>query len=273
MSINVLPPTNDWIFKLLFGDERNKSMLVDLLKSFVDLPQEEFELTFMDPYLKPDFEEDKMGILDVKVKTKSGQIINIEIQVNPMKHIGKRLSFYKSKMIVEQIGKNEHYKKIQRVICVCITSKPVFPGVKEYLNQFRFCNKQNGLCFYDIPEEIYTLELSKVPGASDGNRVWEWLQFLLAKTKEEFEMVAEKNPEIRKAADALYELSMDSKVRAEYEMREKAWRDRAAQFDDAVTDAVIDAVAVERGKWQDVVADKDAEIERLRGQLQAKTGD
>ena len=58
-----------------------------------------------------------------------------------MKHIGKRLSFYKSKMIVEQIGKNEHYKKIQRVICVCITSKPVFPGVKEYLNQFRFYNK------------------------------------------------------------------------------------------------------------------------------------
>ena len=30
-DFEILPPTNDWIFKLLFGDERNKSMLVNLL--------------------------------------------------------------------------------------------------------------------------------------------------------------------------------------------------------------------------------------------------
>ena len=29
---------------LLFGDERNKSMLIDLLKSFVDIPEGEYEL-------------------------------------------------------------------------------------------------------------------------------------------------------------------------------------------------------------------------------------
>jgi len=116
-----LPPTNDWIFKLLFGDERNKSILIDLLKSFMDLPQEEFE------------------------------------------------------------------------------------------------------------------------------------------------MIAERNPEIRKATDALYTLSADPAVRVEYEMREKAWRDNISR--------VHDAVVKERGKWQEVVADKDAENERLRAQiaeLQAK---
>jgi len=42
-------------------------------------------------------------------------------------------------------------------------------------------------------------------------------------------MVAEMNPEIRKAVDTLYELSADDKVRAEYEMRMKAWRDRVSQ--------------------------------------------
>jgi len=268
MSINVLPPTNDWIFKLLFGDERNKSMLIDLLKSFMDLPEEEYELTFTDPYLKPEFEEDKMGILDVRVKTASNQIINIEIQVNPVKYIGKRLSFYKSKMIVEQMGKNDHYDRIQRVICVCIISKALFPDAKEYLNRFRFHNRENDLCFQEIPEEIYTLELSKVPGANDGNRVWEWLQFLLARTQEEFEMIAERNPEIRKATDALYALSADANVRAEYEMREKAWWDRVSQF----ADAREEGRAEERGIWQGVVASKDEEIERLRAELQAKTG-
>ena len=48
MDYDILPPTDDWIFKLLFGDERNKSLLIDLLKSFVGLPEEEYELTFLD---------------------------------------------------------------------------------------------------------------------------------------------------------------------------------------------------------------------------------
>jgi predicted transposase/invertase (TIGR01784 family) len=94
---DTLPPTDDWIFKLLFGDERNKSMLIDLLRSFVELPGEEFDLVFMDTSLKPETEEDKLGILDVKVQTKTGKIIDVEIQVNPARSIGKRFSFYKSK--------------------------------------------------------------------------------------------------------------------------------------------------------------------------------
>jgi predicted transposase/invertase (TIGR01784 family) len=163
MDYDILPPTDDWIFKLLFGDERNKTMLIALLKSFVDLPGEEYELIFLDTHLKPETGDDKLGIVDVKVSTKSGKIIDIEIQVYPVKNIGKRLSFYKSKLIVEQIGKSELYNVIEKVICICITDYELFPGVKEYLNSFRFYNRKNGLCFEDIPEEIYTLELPKTP--------------------------------------------------------------------------------------------------------------
>ena len=258
MSNNVLPATNDFVFKLLFGDKRNKSMLIDMLKAFVDLPDEEYELTFLDTHLKPEFKEDKLGILDVKVQTKTGKIINIEIQVEPQRFIAQRLSFYKSKMIVEQIGESEKYERIHRVICVCITSQPLFRNVKNYLNRFRFCNMENGLCFEDIPEEIYTLELSKVPIASDGTNGWEWVQFLLARTKEEIEMLTKGNQEIQKAAKALYKLSANPKVRAQYEMREKAWRDRASQIA-AAEDKV-------RDEWQGVVASKDAENEQLRAE-------
>jgi hypothetical protein len=38
----------------------------------------------------------KPGSLDVKVRAKSGPVIDIEIQVSPQREIGKRLSFYKS---------------------------------------------------------------------------------------------------------------------------------------------------------------------------------
>jgi predicted transposase/invertase (TIGR01784 family) len=238
-TFNILPPIDDWIFKLLFGDERNKSMLIALLASFVELPQEEYEITFLDTYLKPETEEDKLGIVDVKVKTKSGKIINIEIQVNPVKNIGKRLSFYKSKLIVEQISKSEMYSVIQRVICICITDYKLFPDTNEYMNRFVYMNPVNGLVFEDIPEEIYTLELPKLPVEYDGSSLWDWLQFFKSREKEEFEMVANKNPEIRKAVNTLYELSSDEKVRAEYEMRLKAWRDRLSQNDGYFQDGIL----------------------------------
>jgi len=238
MDLRILPPTDDWIFKLLFGEERNKSILINLLQSLIGLPQEECELTFLDTHLKPEAEEDKLGILDVKVKTKSGKTIDIEIQVNPVKNIGKRLSFYKSKLIVEQIGKSEQYGVIQKVICICITNYEIFAGKKEHLNGFRFINPKNGLCFEDIPEEVYTLELPKVPEESDGSAGWAWMQFLRSRQKEEFEMVAERNPEIRKAVDTLYELSADEKVLAVYEQRQKAWRDRASQNEGYFMDGV-----------------------------------
>ena len=51
-------------------------------------------------------------------------------------------------------------------------------------------------------------------------------------------MVAVQNPEIRKAVNTLYELSADEKVRAEYEMRQKAWRDRLWQINNARQDGM-----------------------------------
>ncbi len=209
-------------------------MLKDFLQSFLDLPDEEYELTFLDTHIKPEFEGDKLGILDVKVSTASGKVIDIEIQVNPVLNIGKRLSFYKSKLIIEQISEGDSYSVIQQVICICITDYELFSGIKEHWNRFRikehwnrfrFYNPQNGLYFKEIPEEIHTIELVKVPAQSDGSAGWEWLQFLRCRQKEEFEMAAVKNPEIRKAVDTLYQLSANERVRAEYEARKKAERD------------------------------------------------
>ena len=57
MDYEILPPTNDFVFKLLFGDNRYKDILIAMLKSFVNLPDEEYELVFfwtptLDPNMK-----------------------------------------------------------------------------------------------------------------------------------------------------------------------------------------------------------------------------
>jgi len=65
----------------------------------------------------------------------------------------------------------------------------------------------------------------------DENNLLNWLHFLKARTREEFEAVAATNPDIREAVDILYELSADEKVRAEYNARQKAKMDRQSQSD------------------------------------------
>jgi predicted transposase/invertase (TIGR01784 family) len=80
--VKLLSPVNDFVFKRIFGDRRNTAVLAAFLKAALDLPDREFDrLTIIDPHLKRESVAEKAGILDVKVHTTSGIVINVEIQV------------------------------------------------------------------------------------------------------------------------------------------------------------------------------------------------
>jgi predicted transposase/invertase (TIGR01784 family) len=73
----LLKPRNDIVFKRLMSDQR---LLVSFLQSALDLPPEDYaEVEIVDPRLLGERPEDKLGILDVKVKTAQGNIVDIEI--------------------------------------------------------------------------------------------------------------------------------------------------------------------------------------------------
>ncbi len=84
----------DVIFKIIFGDEKNKPLLIELLKSVLDLPFDEYEeIEIIDPHVKREYPGDKLSILDVKAKTKAGTIVHIEIQIRLPEddEMGKRI--------------------------------------------------------------------------------------------------------------------------------------------------------------------------------------
>jgi predicted transposase/invertase (TIGR01784 family) len=76
--------------------------------------------------------------------------------------------------------------------------------------------------------EIHTLELSKL-GEADGTELWDWLKFIDAETEEEWTMVAERSPQMKKAVARLMELSANERNRLLYEAREKEQRDNRAR--------------------------------------------
>jgi len=229
MDKEFLSPRNDLVFKLLFGDERSIEQLTDFLKSVLRIPAEDYDLlTIVDPHLLPEYKGDKLGIIDVKLKTKSGKVINIEIQVNPMPQMKERVVFYDAKMITEQIGTKENYENIKKVISVVITDYLFIKESPKYHHRFVFYDPENNVEFTDVIE-IHTLELPKLPSNEDGTPLWVWMKFLDAKTEEELNMVATKSPQVKKAVVRLMELSADERTRMLYEAREKERRDNYAR--------------------------------------------
>ncbi|MCL2618195.1 MAG: Rpn family recombination-promoting nuclease/putative transposase, partial [Defluviitaleaceae bacterium] len=214
-----LSPKSDIIFKLLFGDDKSIDILTDFLKAVLDIPESDYEdVTIVDPHLLRRYEGDKLGILDVKVRTGSKKVIDIEIQIKPKSNLEERVVLYLSKMIAEQVGSGNNYSKIQRAISIIITDYTLKPNKPEYHNRYHLADESGGL-FTDILE-INTLELSKLPKAGDGTPLWQWLTFLNSESREEFDMVAEKNPVINKAVVRLAELSQDERTRMLYESRQ-----------------------------------------------------
>lgn len=229
MGEKFLSPRSDLIFKLLFGNEHSVEILTDFLKSVLRLPVSDYdEVTIVDPYLLREYDGDKLGILDVKLKTKSKRTIDIEIQVKPAPEFKERVVFYSAKMIAEQVGAGEDYSLIKQVISIIITDYTLIPESPRYHNHYTLYSPETHSEFTDLIE-VNTLELSKLPDDEDGTKLWNWMKFLNARSREELDMIAERSPEVKKAVVKLLELSNDERTRMLYESRQKMEWDNVAR--------------------------------------------
>jgi len=222
-----LPVKRDVIFKIYFADERNIEFLTDFLKATLPIPAEEYdELVVVDPHLIRDFADDKLGIVDVKLKTKSGKTIHIDIQVAPQNEMRNRIIYYDAKMITEQLGKSEDYENIKQVISIVITEEEFIVGSPNCHHRFKMYDNVNKVELTDIVE-VHTLELCKVPSEPVDNRLYNWLRFINAEEEIELESVAQRDPIIKRAVLKLKELSDDERARMLLEKREMERMDAA----------------------------------------------
>jgi predicted transposase/invertase (TIGR01784 family) len=218
---------------MIFGDSRDIGILTDFLQAALDLPAEDYEeVTLVDPHLARESPDDKMGVLDVKVKTRSGKLVDVEVQLCSQSQMRERIVFYLARMINEQIGPGDEYWSIQRSICILIADYVLVPENASYRNRYTLRDPATGSEFTDLLE-VNTLELPKLPRDEDGTPLWAWLKFLSAREKEELTMLAEKNPQVKKAVVKFMALTEDERARMLADSREKLRRDISAQMRDA----------------------------------------
>jgi len=130
----------------------------------------------VDPHIKKESEDDKYGILDVKVHTKNGRIIHVEIQVEPIPDMKERIVYDQSKLITEQISSGQNWAVIKKTVTIVITDYVFVPENEKYHNQFRY-RTIDGTEFTALTE-INTLELKKLPSDADKTELWYWMKFI-----------------------------------------------------------------------------------------------
>ncbi len=229
-SFDILSPKYDFVFKQLFGDANHTAPLEAFLQAALGLPAEEFVgLAVGDPNLNREHEDDKHCILDVRIKTRSGRNVDVEIQIKPTPELLDRIQVYTARMVAGQVKAGESYKGMAQSICIVITDFRMWDQDAQYHHRFRLYDPDAGMQ-YPNSMEIHSLELPKIPKDSDGTALWNWLKFISSETREEFASLAGKDTVMAEAYARLVELSADEQMRWRQESREKWEWDNAARM-------------------------------------------
>ena len=224
-------PKEDLVFKLLFGDERHIELLEYFLKAVLPLLDDDLAgISLIPPTLTTESPDDKLGILDVHACTRSGRLLDVEIQLASSATLPRRILFYAARMITGQLGEGDPYEEIKPVVLILITGFKLLGSKRSphYHHCYRLYDPVTRTEFTDYLE-VNTLELPKLPRAPDGTKLWDWLRFMETQDEEELDMLAEKNPEVCKAVRRLKELSADEEARALFEASDKARRDQLSR--------------------------------------------
>lgn len=189
-------------------------------------------LDIINSELLREFSEDKKGILDVRVKTKQGKQIDIEIQILPTEFMPERTMFYWSKMYISQVKPGDTYDLLKKCITINIVDFKCTP-LKKLHSIYHLIEDETGYQLTDIIE-VHFLEMPKLADSEilrdENDSVVEWMEFLDARSKGVLEMLAEKNQDIKKAYDLLQIISQDEKARMLYDAREAELRDQLTRM-------------------------------------------
>ncbi len=110
-----ISPFTDFGFKYIFGQEKNKDLLIDFLNTlFANEPEHEtiVNVTFQDKELPKSPESERGVIYDIKCLTSSGKHFIVKMQNAQQSYFIDRSIFYSSRSIVSQAmsGKDWRYE-------------------------------------------------------------------------------------------------------------------------------------------------------------------
>ncbi len=234
----LMKPKIDFAFKEIMMNENAR---IGFLSAILKIePADIRETQILNTYLRKEHEEDKQGILDVRILMNNDTEIDTEINLSELKVWADRSLFYISKMYTEQIQQGQQYDVFKKCVSISIldfilfeepkniSEQPNPPSHTNFYSCFHIWEDNSHFLFTD-KMEFHVIELPKLPPELKDNvendKVFLWAKFISSEKKEDFDMIAQKDPYIKSAYQQLQIISQDKQKRLEYEAREKAVRD------------------------------------------------
>lgn len=213
----IMSPKVDYCFKELMEDEEVRKGFIAAVLHIS--PDEIISTELLPTHLRKEHENDKLGILDVRVLLNGEIQIDMEIQLSPFKLWSERSMFYLGKMYVGQFQKGQDYSVVKKCIHVGILDFELFKEDEEYDSVFHLWEDHRDRMYSD-KLEIHILELPKVRKKQHPEtELLKWMQFINAEREEEFEMLAKNDNYMEKAYERLRSISADEQKQLDYEAR------------------------------------------------------
>jgi len=244
---------SDYIFKLVFGAEKNKKLLISLINSILKGNPEVKDLELRNAEMSKILKNNRTIHLDIKAEIGFQKFINIEIQVQntgeimdrAVQHLAEILTRNSRKLTKEErkAGKKRTYR-YPKVIGIWIMGENVTDrkdAVNEATVSFPPTEKENYQIITD-KLRIFFVELQKFhPKRIDRKNMLDvWMAFLNNPLNKEIQDVTE----VKQALEALQEVSEDEVARETYYLRQQT----ELGYESAKNVAVENAVNKERAK-------------------------
>jgi predicted transposase/invertase (TIGR01784 family) len=234
-TVRVLP-TVDIAFKKVFGEERNKSVLIHFLNSILRRTTDPIvDLKFANTEISPETLSDKLSRLDVLVQTSKKEIINIEIQVKDAGNMVDRSTYYASRLIATSLSSGQPYNALPKFIMINLLGYNTFRD--ERCHRIIALSDVETHARYSDMLEIHFFELQKYkPSVSSLEEAW--ILFLKDPNSELF-LKPETPKEFAIAKKTLLMLEGNEEFVSQYMQREKDMRDQLSAVLTAEQKAIL----------------------------------
>ncbi|HEY5962224.1 MAG TPA: Rpn family recombination-promoting nuclease/putative transposase [Polyangiaceae bacterium] len=219
MSIDLLDPTSDIVFKLLLI--RNQHLLRDMIEAVLAPRVLAGDLLVTNPEIPKEFPVDKSIFLDIRAQFRDGEEVDLEMQSITLPGARARFLYYWAKTYSEGIACGDDYTVLHPCISILWFKEPTLEGARFH-SVFRLSDERDREVF--CPNiEFHVLELPKLHLAPSGKqaKLEQWARFLRARSVVELEELAREDAVMNVAKDALCTLSSDAEARRLARERER----------------------------------------------------
>ena len=256
---------SDLFARYLLGKNGNEDLLTDLVNS--TLREFNFEevkdLEIIDPFNLSGNIELKESIIDIKAKTKNNETVIIEFQLCGNIDFLKRIFYYISKNVVNEVKEGENYNNVQKIISINLLDFNLKFGDKGKAHRcFKLIDTKDLNISLDLVQ-IHILEVKRfieiiknsTKEELKKNRLLSWMKFFTSDNLELIEdELKEENQIMSKVIEEYKKFTSNDKMMRAYAAREAFLvgqkmmlrREREDGFDEGIEEGI------KRGKLEGI---------------------